>query len=443
VETTATPVTIRDVLEARLRIAPYLTPTPLVRPAALGRALGADVHLKLESLQPVGAFKVRGGVNLVAAERETLAGRRLLAASTGNHGQSIAYAGRLFGLPVTVYAPAGANPAKVAAMRALGADVQLVGKDFDEAREACEEAAARLGARYVHSMNEPLLVAGVGTAYLEALEAVPDAQWLIVPVGGGSGLAGAAIVARALVPGIRVIGVQAQGAPAFERAFRTGRLAAIEKMATRAEGLATRQAFDLPVGIARRLVDEVVLVSDAQMDAAMRLLLEDGHVVAEMAGAAGVAAAMQLGAEIAGARVVVPITGANVAPGQVAALYGSAAADDAAAKVAGYYRLVDAGDVAGIVALFAPDGVYERPGYEPFAGRAAIERFYRGERVIASGAHTIDRLVREGEAVVAEGRFEGRLRSGAVASVRFTDIWRFAPEGLVAHRTTYFFAASV
>lgn len=311
--------TIHDVLLARRRIAPYLAPTPLLRPPALGRALACDAYLKCENLQPVGAFKVRGGVNLVAAERQAgaLNPAGLVAASTGNHGQSIAFAAQLFDLPATIFAPRGANPLKVAAMKALGAEVRLEGHDFDAAREASESYAAGTGARYVHSMNEPLLIAGVATAYLEALLEVPGADVMIVPIGGGSGAAGAGIVARALNPSMRVIGVQASGAPAFYRSFLSGRPESTPEARTRAEGLATRVAFSLPLGIIRATVDEIVLVEDAEMQAAMRLLLETAHVVAEEAGAAAAAAALKLRDRVEGRKVILWLSGGNATLAQI------------------------------------------------------------------------------------------------------------------------------
>lgn len=313
---------LADVFTARRRIEPYLRPTPLIRPLALGRALEAEVHLKLENLQPIGAFKVRGGINLVSAELAELRGRRLFAASTGNHGQSVAYAAREFGLAATIYAPEGANALKVASMRALGAEVVLTGRDFDAAREACEAAAAASGARYVHSMEEPLLIAGVGTAYLEAIEEVPDADLLIVPVGGGSGASGAGLVAKSINPRIRVVGVQAEGAPAVYLSYRSGRLETTERMETRAEGLATRQAFGLPLAMIRKFVDDIVLVSDAEMEDAMRLLMETAHVVAEMAGAAPLAAARKIG--VKGQKVILPVSGGNATREQLAAVWRSA-----------------------------------------------------------------------------------------------------------------------
>lgn len=306
--------TIQNVLQARQRLAPYLEPTPCLRADALGRALGCTAYVKCENLQPIGAFKVRGGINLVAALHEAgaLGPAGLATASTGNHGQSIAYAARLFGVPATIFAPQGTNPLKVAAMEALGATVRLEGHDFDAAREACEAFARSSQARYVHSMNEPLLIAGVATAYLEALLAVPQAEVCLVPIGGGSGAAGATLVARALHPGLRVIGVQAEGAPAVYRSFRSGRLEATERAATSAEGLATRVAFELPLRLLWPHLADLVLVTDAQLRRAMGLLVDTTHLVAEEAGAAAVAAAMTLREELVGRTVLLPITGGNV-----------------------------------------------------------------------------------------------------------------------------------
>jgi threonine dehydratase len=299
---------------------PYLAPTPLIAPRGLAKLTDAEFHVKLENLQPIGAFKVRGGVNLVAAERHRLGGSKLFAASTGNHGQSVAYAAHLFGLPACIYAPADANPLKVDSMRALGAEVVLTGRDFDAAREACEDAAAAEGGRYVHAMNEPLLIAGVATLYLEAVEAVPDVDVIIVPVGGGSGVSAAGLVAKAVNPAIRVIGVQAEGAPAFYRSFRSGRTESTEQAETAAEGLATRQTFELPLAMARRFVDDMVLVSDEEMREAMRILLETAHIVAEMAGAAPVAAALKR-RDLGGQRVIAPVSGGNATLAQIAALF--------------------------------------------------------------------------------------------------------------------------
>ena len=183
-------ITLADVLEAKRRIGPYLRPTPLYPYAGLDDLLGAEVWVKHENHQPVGAFKVRGGVNLVSQLGEDERRRGLIAASTGNHGQSVAYAARLFGVTARVCVPEEANPVKLAAMRAQGAELIEHGADFDAAREHCARLAAEHGYRYVHSGNEPQLIAGVGTETLEILEDRPDVDVIVVPIGGGSGAAG-------------------------------------------------------------------------------------------------------------------------------------------------------------------------------------------------------------------------------------------------------------
>ncbi len=210
-------ITLADVLEARRRISPHLRPTPLFRYSGLDELLGAEVWVKHENHQPVGAFKVRGGMNLVSQLSESEREHGLIAASTGNHGQSVAYAARLFGVEARICVPQGANPVKLDAMRGLGAELIVHGKDFDEAREHCEQLAAEHGYRYVHSGNEPLLIAGVGTETLEILEERPDVDAIVVPIGGGSGAAGACIVAKAIRPEIQVIGVQSEAAAAGDR----------------------------------------------------------------------------------------------------------------------------------------------------------------------------------------------------------------------------------
>jgi threonine dehydratase len=216
--------TFSDVLAARRRIAPYLRPTPLYRYDPLDQLVGSEVWVKHENHQPVGAFKVRGGVNLVAQllpeERE----RGVITASTGNHGQSIAYAARLFGVRAIVCVPEGANPVKVAAIRGLGAEIVVHGSDFDEAREHCARTADQQGYRYIHSGDEPHLIAGVATGTLEILEDEPSIEVIVVPIGGGSGAAGACIAAKAVAAGIEVIGVQSDAAPAAYRSWREGRL---------------------------------------------------------------------------------------------------------------------------------------------------------------------------------------------------------------------------
>jgi threonine dehydratase len=304
--------TLADVLKARQVIAPYLRPTPTIEPPALAEALGFDAVLKCENLNPTGAFKVRGGINLVASLAADERARGVVAASTGNHAQSVAFAARRFGTPARIYMPEGANPVKVAATRAYGAEVVLTGTDYDAARLTAEDDAERSGLRYIHSANEPLLIAGVGTCALELLEAAPDLDAIFVPVGGGSGVLGAAIVARAVNPAIRVVGVQAEGAPAVYRSWREGRIVATDRAETFAEGLATRQAFELPMQLLPGLIDDMMLVSDAEIESAIRLLVAAARQITEGAGAAAVAAAQRRRAELAGRRVGLILSGGNL-----------------------------------------------------------------------------------------------------------------------------------
>jgi threonine dehydratase len=307
---------LADVLDARRLIAPYLDPTPLRRYPLLDESLDAEAFLKHENHLPTGAFKVRGGINLVGRLDPGLRGAGVYAASTGNHGQSVAYAANLFGVAATIFVPVGANPVKVAAMRSLGAEVVEHGVDFDEARERCAEVAADTGARYIHSGDEPLLIAGVATATLELLEREPGIDTIIVPVGGGSGAAGACIAAKAIRESIEVIGVQSDAAPAAYRAWHERRLVE-DEMHTFAEGLQTRVAFAIPQRILAEHLDDFVLVSDDELRAATLRLLEVTRNLIEPAGAAPMAAATKLRERFAGRKLALVCSGGNISPAQL------------------------------------------------------------------------------------------------------------------------------
>ena len=309
--------TLHDVLRARRVIGPFLRPTPQIRSRGVSRLLECEAYLKLETLQPTGAFKVRGGLNLMASLGPEDRARGVITASTGNHGQSIAYAARQFRIPCTVAAPEGSNPLKVAAMQELGAQVVLTGKDFDAARQWVEAEARARGLRYVHSANEPLLIAGVGTLSLEVMEALPDVEIILVPVGAGSGACGHCIVAKAINPRIQVIGVQAERAPAVYRSWREKRLVEEPGADTLAEGLATRVAFELPLTILWRGLDEMVLVSERELREAVMAMLEHGRTLAEPAGAAPLAAALKLRDRLRGRTVLLIVSGGNISTEQL------------------------------------------------------------------------------------------------------------------------------
>src|SRR5438445_10600228 len=318
--------TFADVLDAAKRIRSYLQPTPLRHYPSLGRLVGAEVHVKHENQSPTGAFKVRGGINLVSRLTNEERDRGVIAASTGNHGQSVAYAARLFGVSAIICAPENANPVKVEAMRDLGAEVVLVGKDFDDAREHCERLAREHGYRYIHSGNEPDLIAGVGTHTLEVLEERPDIEVVIVPIGGGSGASGACIAGKSIRPELEVIGVQSAQAPTAHDSWREGKL--VERpMHTVAEGLATRTAFELPQRIIRERLDDFVLVSDDELLAAVAVMIEKTRTLVEPAGAAALAAALspQTRGRIKGPKVALICSGANISPAQLREVAGAGA----------------------------------------------------------------------------------------------------------------------
>lgn len=307
---------LAEVIAAQRRIAPYLNRTPLYTYPALSELVGTEVWVKHENHLPIGAFKVRGGVNLAAQLSEDERAAGLIGASTGNHGQSIAYGARAFGIKAIICVPENANPVKVDAMRRWGAEIIEHGRDFDDAREHCEKLAEQHGYRYVHSGNEPHLVAGVGTSTLEIFEDQPDVDVILVPIGGGSGAAGACVVAKSVRPEVEVIGVQSAQAPAAYRSWKEGRLVEGE-MNTFAEGLATRTAFEYPQQILREHLDDFVLVDDADIKKAMLILMEITRNLVEGAGGAATAAALQEKERLKDKKVVVVLSGGNIAPAQL------------------------------------------------------------------------------------------------------------------------------
>jgi len=316
--------TLADVYAARPRVARVVRPTPLMRHPLLTRETGLDIAVKHENHNPTGAFKVRGGLNLIgslAADER----RGVVTATTGNHGQSIALACQREGVPCTIVTPVGNNPEKNAAMRALGAELIEFGRDFDEARERVEQLQHERGLRYVHSANEPLLIAGVATYALEIFDEQPDVDVILVPVGGGSGACGCAIVRSGLGSRAKVIGVQAQRADAFTRSWRGPARVVGEAADTFAEGMATRVTFDLPFGILKRLLDDVVTLSEEELAEGVRLALRTTHNLAEGAGAASLMAAMKLRDQLAGKKVVCVMSGGNIDRATFARIIGPSA----------------------------------------------------------------------------------------------------------------------
>lgn len=313
---TTTLPTFHDILRAQKTIRPYLAPTPLYHYPMLDKLLHAEVYVKHENYQPIGAFKVRGGINLMAHLPAEIRSRGVVTASTGNHGQSVAYAAQQFGVRAVVVVPEGANPVKVEAMRSYGAEVVFHGADFEASKRHCLTLQQEVGLYYINSGDEPLLIAGVGTHTLEILEAQPDIEIIIVPLGGGSGAAGACIAAKAMNPNIRVIAVQASGAPAGYLTWqaRARQTAAIH---TFAGGLATGEPFMMPQRIIWDLLDDFILVDDDEMRVAVRHFLEKAKTLAEPAGAAPLAAALKIRDQMEGKKVALILSGGNISPAEL------------------------------------------------------------------------------------------------------------------------------
>lgn len=308
--------TFADVEEARARIAEHIFRTPLRHYPSLSELVGAEIWIKHENFQILGAFKVRGGINLVSQLSSDELAAGLITASSGNHGQSIAFAAKTFGAPCVIVVPEGANPDKVRSIRNLGADVVFYGDYYDFSRAEAARLSRQEGYRYIDAADEPDLIAGVATYSAEIFEDLENIDTLIVPVGAGSGASGACIVREAVSASTEVIGVQSSEAPAAQLSWKTGEIAEAP-MATDAEGLATGTGFKTPQTILRALLNDFVLVPDAEISAAVRLYLEHTHTLVEGAGAAALAGAVSLKDRLAGKRVVIIASGANLAMRQL------------------------------------------------------------------------------------------------------------------------------
>jgi threonine dehydratase len=304
--------TLADVYAARERLAPYLQRTPLLRHPLLDRETGLSIWVKHENHNPTCAFKIRGGLNLMATLTASERASGVACASTGNHGQSVALAAATFGISSTIFVPAGNNPEKNAAIRAYGAALEEGGRDFDDARECCERFVAETGARYVHTANEPQIIAGVGTCALEIFETLPDADVIFVPVGGGSGACGAIMLRNAVNPNTRIIGVGALNADAVGRSWRSGERVMGTSANTFADGVATRVTFDLTFPVLKQYLDDFVLLTEDELAEGVRLALRATHNLAEGAGAAAIAAAVKLRDRLDGKKVICVMSGGNI-----------------------------------------------------------------------------------------------------------------------------------
>lgn len=306
------PVRFRDILRAWPVVHRHLRRTPLYRYPLLSARLGFDAYVKHENHLPIGAFKVRGGINLFANLSDKQRRRGVITATRSSHGLSMAFAARTFGSRAVIYVPKHNNPETNANMEAMGAEIHVHGMDFDQAFVEAEARAKNEDLRFVHVANDPLLIAGVGTYAMEIVEDLPDVDAVIVPVGGGGNLASMVVAMRTLRPDVTIIAVQAERANALARSIKSGKLETVESADTFADGLATKRTFEVPFEIVKDQVDMIVEVSEDEMKRAVRVALETTHNVAEGAAAAAYAAAEKIKNKLAGKRVVMVHTGQNI-----------------------------------------------------------------------------------------------------------------------------------
>lgn len=307
-------ITIDDVRAARERLAPYLQPSPLRHYALLDELVGYNIRLlvKHENHNPVNSFKVRNGLSAVTALAPDLASKGVAAASTGNHGQGVAFAGRQLGIPVTICVPLRNNPEKNAAIRALGATLVETGENYDECAINCGVLAEQQGWTVLHSTNNRNVLAGAGTLSLEVLEQAPEVSAMVIAVGGGSQVVGAMVAANALKPSLRVYGAQSAEAPAQHASWKARAKLAPIPSRTFAEGIATSVAYDMTLQTLCAGLADFVLVSDAAIAQSVRDLWRITHNLVEPSGATGLAGLRALAPQLEGQTVAIVLSGANV-----------------------------------------------------------------------------------------------------------------------------------
>jgi len=306
-------LTFADVERARELQARYVDRTPTIRSGDLSVLTGRELWLKLENQQQTGAFKIRGALAKLLAMPTAQRAAGVVTASAGNHGQGVALAARLLGVPSTVVLPIGAPLAKVTAIQRHGAHVVLEGAAYDEAHAIATQLAAERGLQYIHAFDDPEVMAGQGAVAMELLEDVDDLDALVIPVGGGGLIAGMATAVRHLRPGLRVFGVQAEGSPALARAFRSGQLGSAGA-STIADGIAVKSPGERTFAVIRECVDDMFTVSDEAIARAILLLLERHKQLAEAAGAAALAAVLDGCVPQALNRIAVIVSGGNIDP---------------------------------------------------------------------------------------------------------------------------------
>jgi threonine dehydratase len=306
------PITYQDVCAAQTRLADQLCDTPCLRSRTLSELTGATLYVKFENLQFTASFKERGALNRLLQLTDVERRRGVCTVSAGNHGQAVAYHAHRLGIPATIVMPRHTPFVKVEHTRSHGAEVVLHGDTLNEAFDYSEGILAAQGLTFVHPYDDPYVMAGQGTIAIEMLAAVPDLEVLVVPIGGGGLISGVAVAAKAIVPRIEIIGVQTESYPSMPAALRGQ--TAICRGNTIAEGIAVKSAGRLTREVVRELVDDIVLVSESEMERAIAMLLNIEKTVAEGAGAASLAAVLTMPARYRGRRVGLILSGGNIDP---------------------------------------------------------------------------------------------------------------------------------
>lgn len=297
---------------ARARIAPHIRSTPLEYSPSLSRKFQHEIYLKLENWQITGAFKIRGALNKLLTLSDEEKRRGVITASAGNHGLGVAHACQILGIAGKIVVPVNASPAKIKALQNYNVELIQFGRDYDEAEEFARQVHREQGLTFVHGFSEPHIIAGQGTIALEILEALPEAGTIVVPIGGGGLIAGVALAAKSINPKIKIVGVQSEASPAMYNSLRAGKPIETPIADTLADGLAGRFVTEFNLKFIQKWVDGVLLVSEAAIQEAMRLVLESEHILIEGSAAVGLAAMIEKKVRISGKTVLI-LTGRNVA----------------------------------------------------------------------------------------------------------------------------------
>ncbi len=305
------PVTYGDVVKARNKISGVVRRTPLEYSATFSKILGQEIYFKYENLQKTGSFKIRGAYNKIVGLSRRVLRNGVIAASAGNHAQGVAYAATQAGIESTIVMPEGVPIAKLVATKGYGAKVVLSGESYDEAYKAAERIQEESGAVFIHAFDDPAVIAGQGTVGLEIIEALPDTGTVVVPVGGGGLIAGTAAALKHINPRVRIVGVQAAGAPSMKNSITQGTITELSTVSTIADGIAVKHPGGLTFQLVRDLVDDIVLVDDEEIAEGILMTIERAKVLCEGAGAVGVAALLHKRIKCSG-RTVVVLSGGNL-----------------------------------------------------------------------------------------------------------------------------------